>query len=78
MMDGGKLVSKYQFAAALGDGVVDWSFAVQTDDGRTHTLPIRDGEEVPILQDMCRGDLSVFYDADARIAQRLEYARPSG
>lgn len=62
-MISGKPISKYQVAAKLRDGVVEWTFAVQTDDGQFHVLPVRDGEEMPILIQMCRDDNTVYFDA---------------
>lgn len=66
MMDGGKAVQKYQFAATLRDGVVEWHLGLSLDSGERVVVPIRDGEEVPILMQLCRSDLSVYYDVSTR------------
>ncbi len=55
-------VKRYQFAASFSDGVVSWTFFVQTEDGETHAIPIRDGEEVPLLNEICRRDATIYYD----------------
>ena len=59
---GGKAVEKYQFAAQITEGVVNWSFGVQTDDGEKYELTLRDGEEVPVLHAILRKDSTVYFD----------------
>ena len=59
---GGHAVEKYQFSAQLSEGVVNWSFGVQTDDGKKHELTLRDGEEVPVLHSILRNDSTVYFD----------------
>lgn len=61
-MDAGLPVVRYQIAARFRDSVVEWSFSVETRDGVVHRFPIRDGEEVPVLSDLCRKDKSVYFD----------------
>ncbi|MFH1748975.1 MAG: hypothetical protein ABIG44_18240 [Planctomycetota bacterium] len=55
-------VNKYQVAARVADGLVEWRFAVETEDGQQHELSIRDGEEIPVLLDIVRRDTTVHYD----------------
>jgi hypothetical protein len=61
-MEAGLPVVRYQILARFHDGVVDWSFSVETRDGAVHQFPIRDGEEVPVLNELCRKDTSVYFD----------------
>jgi hypothetical protein len=65
-MQTGHPVRKYQFSATLREGVVEWTFGVQTDDGVDHIVPIRDGEEVPVLRDICRHDGTIYFDGESR------------
>ncbi|MFQ5468400.1 MAG: hypothetical protein ACE5DS_09735 [Kiloniellaceae bacterium] len=65
-MNAGLPIRKYQFTAALRDGVVEWSIGIETDDGEQHLLAIRDGEEVPVLREMCRSDTTIYYDPESR------------
>ncbi|MFO0837874.1 MAG: hypothetical protein U1D55_05060 [Phycisphaerae bacterium] len=55
-------VNKYQVSATFQDRLVSWKFVVETDDGARHEFALRDGEEVPILLDLCRHDDSLFFD----------------
>jgi hypothetical protein len=55
-------VNKYCVSARVAGGVVEWTFSVETDDGERHDLPIRDGEEIPILLSLVQKDTEVFYD----------------
>ncbi|MEP0847674.1 MAG: hypothetical protein HRF50_12765 [Phycisphaerae bacterium] len=64
-MTGGQAVRRYQVAATMRDGVVEWSLWLETDDGQKHALRIRDGEEIPVLVDLLRRDKTVYYDAAA-------------
>jgi hypothetical protein len=64
-MEGGRPVKRYQVAARLRDGLVEWSFALETDDGERYVLPIRDGEEIPVLRDLCRRDPTVYFDPNS-------------
>lgn len=66
-MDTGLPVSRYQFLAALRDGVVEWRLALETDDGRRHELRLRDGEEVPILMELFKNDRSTYFDAGGAV-----------
>ncbi len=59
-------VKRYQFAASFSDGVVAWTFFVQTEDGETHAIPIRDGEEIPLLVQICRSDATIYFDPKTR------------
>ncbi len=61
-MGTGLIVDKYQVVAAFRGGVVEWHFAVQTEDGRSHEVAVRDGEEIPVLLDIVRKDATVRYD----------------
>lgn len=65
-MEGGNAVSRYQVAATFRDGVVEWALGLQLEDGERVILPIRDGEEVPILLDLCRRDSTIYYDPQTR------------
>lgn len=65
-MNGGQSVKRYQFVAVLRDGVVEWSLALETDDGQRHTLRVRDGEEVPVLLDLLRRDATVYFDPESK------------
>lgn len=62
-MKSGEAVMKYQIGATLKNGVVEWTFALQTEDGKQHYFPIRDAEEIPALLDMCRHDMTIYFDA---------------
>lgn len=62
-MDGGAPVTHYQWLATFRDGVVEWRLGVQTSAGQ-HLIPIRDGEEVPVLLDILRQDATVYFDAE--------------
>lgn len=65
-MEGGHAIQSYQFGASFRDGVVEWAFALKTDDGKQHVLRIRDGEEVPVLHALVRGDSTVYFDAKSQ------------
>jgi len=65
-MTKGQAVRKYQVAATFSNDVVEWSFAIQTEDAQEHVLKVRDGEEIPTLVDLCRRDLSIYYDPQTR------------
>lgn len=65
-MDGGKAIQKYQFAATVKDGLIEWSLGLSLEGGERVVLPIREGEEIPILMQLCRGDLSIYYDPSTR------------
>ncbi|MCC6358426.1 MAG: hypothetical protein IT450_06770 [Phycisphaerales bacterium] len=58
-----KAVDKYEITAKFCDGAVAWSFCLLLEDGTKHTVDIKDGEEVPILMEICRRDWTVYYDA---------------
>ena len=64
-MKPGLHVDKYQVSASFRGGVVEWRFVVQTEDGETHELRVRDGEEIPVLLDMVRRDATVHYDPES-------------
>lgn len=55
-------VRKYQVAATFKNAVVEWTFAVETEEGEKHFLPVRDAEEIPVLVDLCRNDPTVYFD----------------
>lgn len=40
---------------------------LETEDGERFATPIKDGEEAPILLDICRADASLFYDPQTQI-----------
>ena len=63
---GGKAVKKYEVTAAFREGVVTWTFGIMTDDGQKHYWDVRDGEEIPILMELCRRDWSVFYNPETK------------
>jgi hypothetical protein len=65
-MDTGLPVARYQLIASLADSVVHWRLGLETDDGRRHEIALRDGEEVPILLDLLRGDKHVYFDERTR------------
>ena len=58
----GEPVAKYRFSASFRDGIADWTFSLVTEAGQTHDVPIRDGDEIPLLLQMCRQDMTVFFD----------------
>jgi len=76
-MDGGSPVQKYQVTAAFKNGVVEWSFAVQTDDGERYSMPVRDGEEIPVLLDLLRRDKTVYFDVKTQ-SLRTGWNTPGG
>ena len=55
-------VDKYQVTATFREGVVEWAFLLETDGGEHYTLPVRDGEEIPVLLDICRRDPTIYFD----------------
>lgn len=57
-----KPVDRYEITAKFSDGAVAWAFTVQLEDGSKHSVEIRDGEEVPILMEICRRDWTVYFD----------------
>lgn len=65
-MDTGLPVARYQLLAVFVDGVIEWRLCMETDDGTRHVLPVRDGEEVPILLDLFRHDKAVYFDPNQR------------
>jgi hypothetical protein len=65
-MDRGRRISKYQFAASFHDGLVAWSLTLELENGEQVLLSIEDGEEVPILLDVCRKEAHAFYDPATR------------
>lgn len=65
-MTSGVLVERYQFLAQVRDGVVEWTVAVETQGGVQHVLPLKDGEEVPILADFLRRDRTMYFDPETR------------
>lgn len=60
----GKPVKKYEVTASFREGVVTWTFAVMTDDGQKYFWEIRDGEEVPLLMELCRRDWSIYFNPE--------------
>jgi hypothetical protein len=62
MADEGLSVRKYEVRARFVAGAVEWTFALQTDDGGKHEIHIQDGEEIPLLLEICKRDWTVFYD----------------
>lgn len=62
-MSHGLPVSKYKVTAAIEGGVVLWSLGIETENGDRHEISVRDGEEIPILLAMAKGDGQIFYDA---------------
>jgi len=66
-MDAGQHVNKYQVTATFRGDVVKWRFVVETEDGEQHELPVRDGEEIPILLDLVRRDETVSFDPRTRL-----------
>lgn len=64
-MVGGVSVERYQFLARIHDGVVEWSVGFETQGGTQHVLPLKDGEEVPVLADLLRRDPTMYYDAES-------------
>jgi hypothetical protein len=61
-MGPGLNVDKYQITATFRGGVVEWHFAIETEDGQQHELPVRDGEEIPILLEIVKRDATLHYD----------------
>jgi len=39
---------------------------LETDAGEHYTLPVRDGEEIPVLLDICRRDPTIHFDPQAQ------------
>jgi hypothetical protein len=76
-METGLPVTRYQFLASFADGVVEWTLCLETDDGKRHSIRLRDGEEVPILLELCRRDKSLYYD-DKFGALRTGWNFPGG
>ena len=66
MAEAGLAVRKYEVRAQFEEGVVRWTFALQTEDGGKYEIDVRDGEEVPILMDLCKRDWTVFYDPQSK------------
>lgn len=66
-MSSGQPVARYQVFATIIEGVVEWTFAIQTEDGERHNLQLRDGEEVPLLLDICRHDQTIYYDKESKV-----------
>jgi hypothetical protein len=66
-MDLGLPIKRYQVTAGFRDGVVEWSLHLETDDGERHQLIVRDGEEVPLLLEICRHDRSIYFDSERRV-----------
>lgn len=64
--EAGQPVRKYEVRARFEQDVVRWTFAFMTDDGEKHELPLRDGEEVPLLLDMCHRDWTVYFDSASK------------
>jgi hypothetical protein len=62
----GKSVSKYEVAASFQDGVLTWTFGVMTEDGVKHSWDVRDGEEIPILMELCRRDWTIYYNPETK------------
>lgn len=58
-----KAVDKYEITAKFTEGSVAWTFCMLLEDGSKHSVDIKDGEEVPILMDICRRDWTVYFDA---------------
>jgi hypothetical protein len=65
-MDRDLHIDKYQVFARFRDGVIEWSLALQTENGEHYTLQVRDGEEIPILLDICRRDRQAYFDPATR------------
>lgn len=55
-------VEKFQVQAVVRGGVIEWRLALGLEGGERVELPIRDGEEVPLLLDLLRRDQAVHYD----------------
>ncbi|MBU0641055.1 MAG: hypothetical protein KKB50_19505 [Planctomycetes bacterium] len=65
-MDPGRHVDKYQVAAKFRQNVVEWTFAVETEDGQQHQLAIVDVASIPVLLELVQKDETVFFDPEAR------------
>ena len=61
-MELGRRVSEYQLAASFRDGLVAWSLTLELDNGEQSVLPIENGQEVPVLLEICRRHASLSYD----------------
>jgi hypothetical protein len=66
-MDIGKPITRYQVYATIIEGVVEWTFAIETEGGERHNLQLRDGEEVPLLLDLCRNDRTMYFDKSSNV-----------
>lgn len=58
-------VKRYQVSARFHDGAVQWAFEVEVA-GKKLALDVRDGDEIPILLDICRRDWTIFFDEQTR------------
>lgn len=61
-MSDGLHVNKYRFTAKFSDAVVSWALSVETEGGQKFQIPLRDGEEVPVLLSIFKGDAHVYFD----------------
>lgn len=59
-------IRRYQIVAQFRDGGVNWMFEVETADGQRASLDVRDGEEIPLLLDICRRDWTIFFQRDTQ------------
>lgn len=65
-MELGLPINKYQLAMIFREKTVEWRFSVETEDGARHELAVPDGAEVPILLDMLRRDMTMYFDPQTR------------
>lgn len=66
-MEGGHPVKRYQVCASFRDGVIEWSLALETDDGRKHVMVVQDSDDLPLLHRLCHDDATIYYDEKSRI-----------
>lgn len=64
--ENGNYVHKYRFSATVQPDYVSWKLSLQLDTGEHVEVPIRAGEEIPLLLELCRRDRSLFWNAQTR------------
>lgn len=61
-MSEGLHVNRFRVTAKFIDGIVEWAVSFETDDGQKFRVPVRDGEEIPILLNILQNDEQVYFD----------------
>lgn len=60
------LVRRYQVTTVIGERALQWTFAVELDNGARHEMNIVDAAEIPLLLDLLRRDAAIYFDARSR------------